>query len=227
MNGRVPIWPARLNAGPDQRLTITAIANNELLRRLLRTEPDLILPKLTTDAGPIVAVGRPGELFAPEGGARVYLDDDSWQATVLDSIERSRLIILHLVPDGWTWWEVGHALKSHDPTRVLGIVVGASLGDESYQLLRDKLIQEFGISLDPVMADYALYRFDADLTPRLLPLRWIPGVFWPFTPYRLSRSTLRPYLTRLGLHHRFSIPWWRERLGRPGDDEPGRTKTNQ
>lgn len=37
---------------------ITAIANNELLRRLLRTEPDLILPRLTTDAGPILTVGR-------------------------------------------------------------------------------------------------------------------------------------------------------------------------
>ncbi len=37
---------------------ITAIAGNELLRRLLRTEPDLILPRLTTDAGPILAVGR-------------------------------------------------------------------------------------------------------------------------------------------------------------------------
>ncbi|MFR9753168.1 TetR/AcrR family transcriptional regulator [Nocardia sp. 004] len=37
---------------------IGAIAGNELLRRLLRTEPDLILPRLTTDAGPILAVGR-------------------------------------------------------------------------------------------------------------------------------------------------------------------------
>ncbi|MBF6175611.1 TetR/AcrR family transcriptional regulator [Nocardia blacklockiae] len=37
---------------------ITLLARNELLRRLLRTEPDLILPRLTTDAGPILAVGR-------------------------------------------------------------------------------------------------------------------------------------------------------------------------
>ncbi|MBF6468816.1 TetR/AcrR family transcriptional regulator [Nocardia beijingensis] len=37
---------------------IGAIAGNELLRRLLRTEPDLILPRLTTEAGPILAVGR-------------------------------------------------------------------------------------------------------------------------------------------------------------------------
>ncbi|WP_306359119.1 TetR/AcrR family transcriptional regulator [Nocardia sp. CC227C] len=37
---------------------ITALARNELLRRLLRTEPDLVLPRLTTEAGPILEVGR-------------------------------------------------------------------------------------------------------------------------------------------------------------------------
>lgn len=37
---------------------ITLLARNELLRRLLRTEPDLILPRLTTEAGPILGVGR-------------------------------------------------------------------------------------------------------------------------------------------------------------------------
>ncbi|MEV0250728.1 TetR/AcrR family transcriptional regulator [Nocardia sp. NPDC050712] len=53
-----------VEGGPDEQLVeifvafIAAIAGNELLRRLLRTEPDLILPRLTTDAGPILAVGR-------------------------------------------------------------------------------------------------------------------------------------------------------------------------
>ncbi|WP_227983319.1 TetR/AcrR family transcriptional regulator [Nocardia spumae] len=37
---------------------ITSLAHNELLRRLLRTEPELILPRLTTEAGPILEVGR-------------------------------------------------------------------------------------------------------------------------------------------------------------------------
>lgn len=37
---------------------ISAIAGNPLLLRLLRTEPDLVLPRLTTEAGPILAVGR-------------------------------------------------------------------------------------------------------------------------------------------------------------------------
>ncbi|MFC9895385.1 TetR/AcrR family transcriptional regulator [Nocardia sp. NPDC127579] len=50
--------------GPDDQLVeifvafIGAIAGNALLRRLLGTEPDLILPRLTTEAGPILAVGR-------------------------------------------------------------------------------------------------------------------------------------------------------------------------
>ncbi|VFA96510.1 TetR/AcrR family transcriptional regulator [Nocardia cyriacigeorgica] len=54
----------RTVAGTENQLVeifvafIAAIAGNELLRRLLRTEPELILPRLTTDAGPVLAVGR-------------------------------------------------------------------------------------------------------------------------------------------------------------------------
>ncbi|MFD4459960.1 TetR/AcrR family transcriptional regulator [Nocardia sp. NPDC058480] len=49
---------------PDEQLVeifvafVTTIAGNELLRRLLSTEPEIILPRLTTEAGPILAVGR-------------------------------------------------------------------------------------------------------------------------------------------------------------------------
>ncbi|MFB7878350.1 MULTISPECIES: TetR/AcrR family transcriptional regulator [unclassified Nocardia] len=49
---------------PDDQLVeifvafVGTIAGNELLRRLLGTEPEMILPRLTTDAGPILAVGR-------------------------------------------------------------------------------------------------------------------------------------------------------------------------
>ncbi|MEV6769792.1 TetR/AcrR family transcriptional regulator [Nocardia sp. NPDC051030] len=50
-------------AGNDQLVEIFVafiinLANNQLLQRLLRTEPDTILPQLTTQAGPILAVGR-------------------------------------------------------------------------------------------------------------------------------------------------------------------------
>ncbi|MEU1986151.1 TetR/AcrR family transcriptional regulator [Nocardia sp. NPDC019395] len=54
----------RTVAGSEEQLVeifvafISAIAGNPLLLRLLRTEPDLILPRLTTEAAPILAVGR-------------------------------------------------------------------------------------------------------------------------------------------------------------------------
>ncbi|MEV6062704.1 TetR/AcrR family transcriptional regulator [Nocardia asteroides] len=37
---------------------MTTLAGNELLRRLLATEPEMVLPRLTTEGGPILAVGR-------------------------------------------------------------------------------------------------------------------------------------------------------------------------
>lgn len=37
---------------------IDGIRRNDLLKRLLRTEPELVLPFLTIDAGPVIALGR-------------------------------------------------------------------------------------------------------------------------------------------------------------------------
>jgi hypothetical protein len=162
--------------------------------------------------GPIVAVGRPGELFAPEGGARAYLDDDTWQPVVLDLVKRARIIVVHLVPDGWTWWEFCQSITGTDPTRVLAVIIGQFFTDESYALLRHKVQQEFGITLCEARCACALVSFDADRTPHYLTLRRIPWFLWPFASYRLSRSTFKPFLLRLGLTYRFSREWWRARL---------------
>jgi len=77
---------------------ITAIAGNELLRRLLRTEPDLILPRLTTEAGPIIAVGRTylaEKLRELRSGA-----DDDFDADLIAEIMARLALSLALTPDG-------------------------------------------------------------------------------------------------------------------------------
>lgn len=77
---------------------ITAIAGNELLRRLLRTEPDLILPRLTTEAGPIIAVGRTylaEKLRELRSGA-----DDDFDADLVAEIMARLALSLALTPDG-------------------------------------------------------------------------------------------------------------------------------
>ncbi|MFX0579168.1 TetR/AcrR family transcriptional regulator [Nocardia nepalensis] len=77
---------------------ITEIAGNELLRRLLRTEPDLILPRLTTDAGPIIAVGRTylaEKLRELRSGA-----DDDFDFDLVAEIMARLALSLALTPDG-------------------------------------------------------------------------------------------------------------------------------
>ncbi|MFI7669112.1 TetR/AcrR family transcriptional regulator [Nocardia sp. NPDC049526] len=77
---------------------ITEIAGNELLRRLLRTEPDLILPRLTTEAGPIIAVGRTylaEKLREFRSGA-----NDDFDFELVAEIMARLALSLALTPDG-------------------------------------------------------------------------------------------------------------------------------
>ncbi|GAA5058049.1 TetR/AcrR family transcriptional regulator [Nocardia callitridis] len=95
----------RAAQSPDDRLVeifvafIEAIANNALLRRLLRTEPDLILPRLTTDAGPILAVGRGylAERLRELHGTEASVDFD---AELVAEIMARLALSLALTPDG-------------------------------------------------------------------------------------------------------------------------------
>ncbi|MEV0298653.1 TetR family transcriptional regulator [Nocardia sp. NPDC050710] len=76
---------------------ITAIARNELLRRLLRTEPDLILPRLTTEAGPILAVGR---TYLAGKLRELRAADGDFDADLVAEIMARLALSLALTPDG-------------------------------------------------------------------------------------------------------------------------------
>ncbi|MBW0272612.1 TetR family transcriptional regulator [Nocardia sp. MH4] len=78
---------------------VTTLAGNELLRRLLSTEPEAILPKLTTEAGPILAVGRgylADKLRELQAGATV----PDFEPDLVAEIMARLALSLALTPDG-------------------------------------------------------------------------------------------------------------------------------
>ncbi|MCX4098618.1 TetR/AcrR family transcriptional regulator [Nocardia sp. alder85J] len=77
----------------------TLLARNELLQRLLRTEPELILPRLTVDGGPVLEVGRlylAGKLRGLQQADSSLRFDADLVAEVLARLAQS----LMLTPDG-------------------------------------------------------------------------------------------------------------------------------
>jgi hypothetical protein len=79
--------------------------------------------------GPVVAIGRPGEALATPGAARLYVDDESWQVTVLDLLGRSAVVVLKLGLTPGTWWEFVRCVEKVDPTRLL-LVLPYAVGAE-------------------------------------------------------------------------------------------------
>lgn len=78
---------------------ISSLAHNELLQRLLRTEPDLILPRLTIQAEPILAVGR---AYLADKLRDLHQDDSDpdFDADLVAEIMARLAQSLALTPDG-------------------------------------------------------------------------------------------------------------------------------
>ncbi len=71
-----------------------------------------LIAEITEFFGPLVAIGRPGELVAPAGAARRWVVDDSWQERVQRDVERSAYVIM-IMGDldnhpgtAWEWEEL-------------------------------------------------------------------------------------------------------------------------
>ena len=72
--------------------------------------------------GPLVAVGRPGELVTQVGAQRVYLKDDAWQSRVSELMKDAALVVLRTGSTEGFHWEVTRALSTLSPEKLLLVV---------------------------------------------------------------------------------------------------------
>jgi hypothetical protein len=119
----------------------------EYLLSMERRTFEEYLARAFEEVGPVIAIGRPGEVAAPIGAAREYLDDALWQQRVLERAEAARLIIMVCDATPGMKWEIANVPQRVGLRRILLFLPV----DESGEAMRsaewyerwDRLVNEF------------------------------------------------------------------------------------
>ena len=162
------------------------------------------LAKALAWVGPLVAVGRPGEVLPQAGAQRIYVADEDWQRRVAQLMSQARLVVLRTgLTEGFRW-EVERALTALTPDRLLLVAderreLRAVLAAIARRVGRPETsVRLRGRSIASVKG---LVMFGTDWSPQ--PLRLVRGAFRARDSDEplVGRFTLalRPLFDRLGV----------------------------
>jgi hypothetical protein len=135
------------------------------MQATLRTAEEALAERLAT-IGEMVAVGRPGEPLPPIGVPRIYRDEETWRAAVLELMRRSRLTLLVFGASPGLRWEVSSAIENVPAEHLLFVFPTRELWRNFRQLTSTKA--EWLRLLPSTHADVRLLAFYPDGTPRVL-----------------------------------------------------------
>ena len=85
---------------------------------LFETTREQRLVRLLKRTGPIVTVGRPGDLLPPLGARRLYLAEDEWQSEVRQLMEISSLVVIMASSSDGVLWEVSETIARVCPQNI-------------------------------------------------------------------------------------------------------------
>lgn len=80
---------------------------------------ELDIVSATKKLGPLVAIGNPEEELLTLGAGRTYVDNDSWQARVLQYIVKSQLIIIRIGFSEGVMWELSNLFNQNDISKIV------------------------------------------------------------------------------------------------------------
>jgi hypothetical protein len=135
--------------------------------------------------GPFVAVGRPTDLLAPSGAARLYVAHDRWQATVQALLAKSAAIVLQ--PDGTEGilWELDAVRRTVNLQRILLIVPDPAIRPLGYWRVRELTAMVLPVPLPPDVPTCNAFMFDSSGAPR------------PLAFGRRPRQAVEPFLQQV------------------------------
>ncbi|HNN94378.1 hypothetical protein [Haliangium sp. UPWRP_2] len=183
-----------------------AVFERWLLRVNYRSEEEELAATFA-EVGPLVAVGRPGEVLPHLGAARFYFRDDEWKDRVAELMAQASVVVLRVGGSRGLIWELERALTTLPPQKLV-LLIGHNANWQTLLAAAPPALAEKLQALQPqatgsgVGSMRGFIVFDGACEPRYLPLR-----------RRLLRwSLLHPYLyeLRVALRSCFStlaLPW--------------------
>jgi uncharacterized RDD family membrane protein YckC len=155
--------------------------------------------------GPLLAVGRPGELLPLLGAGRFYVTDNDWQEKVRDLIRSSALVVLRVGSTDGFWWEVSTCAREGNPERLVFLLPTKEKFYEAFrQRAADYLprpLPDFpksGVFSSPRGSIGAVLWFDRDWTPRIAPVGVGMSTFMGHPVAVELAQALGPLLRRAG-----------------------------
>jgi hypothetical protein len=148
------------------------------------------LAEVVRPFGDLVAIGEPGEDLPEPGAARIYVSDEEWKEVVKRRMRAARLVIIRAGGGENLLWELGQAMETLKPEKLLILVLRMYVNDyESFCTKADPLLNmslpEGAETLERFGQVSGFIGFAADWKPSFFPLQ---------APF-LRTSLFKPYLS--------------------------------
>lgn len=125
--------------------------------------------------GPVLAIGRPGDLLPMVGAARSYVADGEWQQVVLEMITKACLIMITAGDGAGLMWEIEQTAALVPPENIIVLI---PFSCDSYESFRSQAEPYFGHALPAWVPEQrrsstairAAVYFDADWTAHFVRL---------------------------------------------------------
>jgi hypothetical protein len=128
-----------LRSFTDEKFTSRPLGDNAFWPFSVRTDEERLV-ELLRSAGPVVAVGQPGEKLPELGAARTYLPEHAWQTVVANWIASARLVVIRIGASEGVWWEIRMSISRIDPRSVILLVPDS---EDAYSAFCQRFEEEF------------------------------------------------------------------------------------